>query len=105
MCALENAYSKVGGQTTYSEIIETITRYFPTSDEGSSLKKLFMGKNTALLFCQEYDYYASLSIIDDNIFADWESIGFKRNACTYLLSSYENFVLFYLTIVIKKKHH
>ena len=102
VCALENAYSKVGGQTTYSEIIETITRYFPTSDEGSSLKKLFMGKNTALLFCQEYDYYASLSIIDDNIFADWESIGFKRNACTYLLSSYENFVLFYQQLSLKK---
>ena len=102
VCALENAYSKVGGQIAYSEIIETITRCFPSSDEGSSLKKLFMGKNTAVLFCQEYDYYASLSIINDNIFADWESIDFKRNACAYLLSSYENFVLFYKQLLLKE---
>ncbi len=61
-----------------------------------------MGKNTAVLFCQEYDYYASLSIINDNIFADWESIDFKRNACAYLLSSYENFVLFYKQLLLKE---
>lgn len=91
--ALENAYNNDSKKLTYSDIVETITRWFPSSYEGSTLKKLFFGKNTALLFCEELDYYETLTTLRDTIFVNWESINFNQNASSYLLSSFENYTL------------
>lgn len=90
VCALENAYNNDSKKFTYSDIIDTITRWFPSSDDGSTLKKLFFGKNTALLFCEELDYYEILTTLRDTIFVNWESINFNQNASSYLLSSFGN---------------
>ena len=89
--ALENAYNNASKELTYSDIVEIITRCFPSSYEGSTLKKLFFGKNTALLFCEELDYYEILTTLKDKIFVNWESINFNQNASSYLLSSFENY--------------
>lgn len=91
LCALENAYNKNSKKITYSEIVETITCGFPLSSEGSTIKKLFFGKNTALLFCDELDYYEILTTLRDNIFVNWESINFNQNASSFLFSSFKNF--------------
>lgn len=91
VCALENAYNQRSENLTYSDIIDIITHCFPSYNDGSTLKKLFFGKNTALLFCEESNYYEKLATLSDNIFDDWESINFNQNASSYLLSSFVNF--------------
>lgn len=91
ICALENAYNQRNENLTYSDIIDIITCSFPSSSDGTSLKKLFFGKNTALLFCEESDYYVKLATLRDDIFDNWESINFNQNASSYLLSSFGNF--------------